>query len=223
MGWLHPLSPLAPITNPTAEFVVLVPCRTGSSHWIPASKETQRNGLHNSGVKQINYDRSELLRWVKYRKLTGFTNEDINRIKLLNLRQSFRGKKGNKRTKWDVNRGVHHELLCALPKEKIKYENSKLLTVATANCQSIYNKIEELLATMIEDNIDICVINETWFNDNDASKRKLEEVKAILKQAEYMILNINRPRRGGGVCIIYRQKFILSNWMVQYRMPCRWV
>ena len=100
------------------------------------------------------------------------------------------------------NRGVHHELLCALPKDEIKYENSKLLTVATANCQSIYNKMEELLATMIEDNIDICVINETWFNDNEASKRKLEEVKAILKQAEYMILNINRPRRGGGVGII---------------------
>ena len=57
---------------------------------------TQGNGLTNSGVKQINYDRSELLRWAKYRKLTGFTNEDINRIKLLNLRQSFRGKKGNK-------------------------------------------------------------------------------------------------------------------------------
>ena len=53
---------------------------------------TQGNGLPNSGVKQINYDRSELLRWAKYRKLTGFTNEDINRIKLLNLRQSFRGK-----------------------------------------------------------------------------------------------------------------------------------
>ena len=166
---------------------------------------SQGKGLPNSGVKQISYDRSELLRWAKYRKLTGFTNEDINRIKLLNLKQSFRGKKGNRRTKWDVNRGVHHELLCALPKEKINYDNSKLLTVATANCQSIYNKIEELLATMIEDKIDICVINETWFNDNEGSKRKLEEVKAILKQAEYMILNINRPRRGGGVGIIYRQ------------------
>ena len=57
---------------------------------------------------------------------------------------------------------------------------------------------------MIEDNNDICGIMETWFNDNEASKRKLEEVKAILKQAEYMILYINRPRRGGGVGIIYR-------------------
>ena len=141
----------------------------------------------------------------KYRKLTGYSNEDIKRIKLLNLRQSFRGKKGNKRAKWDVNRGVHHELLCTLPKEKIKYENSKLLTVATANCQSIHNKIEELLATMIEDKIDICVITKTWFNDSEASKRKLEEVKVILKQAEYIILNINRSGRGRGVGIIYRQ------------------
>ena len=46
-------------------------------------------------------------------------------------------------------------------KKKIKYEHSKLITVATANCQSIHNKIEELLATMIEDKIDICVITET--------------------------------------------------------------
>ena len=77
--------------------------------------------------------------------------------------------------------------------------------MATANCQSIYSKIEELLATMIEDKIDICVINETWFNESEASKRKLVEVKAILKQAGYIIQNIDRPTSGGGVGIIYRQ------------------
>ena len=54
---------------------------------------TQGNGLSNSEAKHINYDRSELLRWAKHMKLTGFSNEDIKRIKLLNLRQSFRGKK----------------------------------------------------------------------------------------------------------------------------------
>ena len=63
----------------------------------------------------------------------------------------------------------------------MQYENSKLLTVATANCQSIYNKIEELLATLIEDEVDICVVNETWFNEGEDSKRKLAEVKAIFK------------------------------------------
>ena len=36
-------------------------------------------------------------------------------------------------------------------------------------------------------------------------KMKLAEVKAILKQAGYIILNIDRPRRGGGVGIIHRQ------------------
>ena len=35
MGWLHPLSPLAPITNPMAGYVVQDLCKTGSSHWIP--------------------------------------------------------------------------------------------------------------------------------------------------------------------------------------------
>ena len=58
---------------------------------------------------------------------------------------------------------------------------------------------------MIEDKINICDINETWFNESEASKRKLVEVKAILKQAGYIILNIDRPTTGGGVGIIYRQ------------------
>ena len=60
---------------------------------------------------------------------------------------------------------------------------------------------------MIEDKIDICVINETWFNESEESKRKLVEVKAILKWTGYIILNIDRLRRGGVVGIIYRQNF----------------
>ena len=78
----------------------------------------------NSIVQAIKYDRSYLLSFAKYRKLSGFSNDDIKRIKLLGLKQSFRGKRGKKRTKWEFNKGVHHELLCAIPKEKIKYENT---------------------------------------------------------------------------------------------------
>ena len=74
----------------------------------------------------------------------------------------------------------------------------------------IYNKIEELLATMTEDKIDICAINETWFNESEDSKSKLAEIKAILKQTGYIILNTDRPRRGAGVGIIYRQNLQLK-------------
>ena len=35
--------------------------------------------------------------------------------------------------------------------------------------------------------------------------KDLAEVKAILKQAGYIIINTDRPRRGGEVGIIYRQ------------------
>ena len=63
---------------------------------------------------------------------------------------------------------------------------------------------------MIEDKIDFCAINKTWFNESEESKKKLVEVKTILKQAGYIILNIDRPRRGGGVCIIYRQNLQLT-------------
>ena len=37
------------------------------------------------------------------------------------------------------------------------------------------------------------------------NKRKLAEVKAILKEAGYIILNIDRPKRSGRVGFIYRQ------------------
>ena len=37
----------------------------------------------------------------------------------------------------------------------------------------MYNKIKELLATMIEDKIDVCAVNETWFNESEDSTRKL--------------------------------------------------
>ena len=39
----------------------------------------------NSIVQAIKYDRSYLLSWAKYQKLSGFSNDDIKRIKLLDL------------------------------------------------------------------------------------------------------------------------------------------
>ena len=59
----------------------------------------QDNGMKirqtfNSVVQPIKYDRSDLISWEKYMKLSGFSNEDIKNIKLINLKQSFRGKKG---------------------------------------------------------------------------------------------------------------------------------
>ena len=85
----------------------------------------QDNGMiirqsFNSIVQTIKYDRSDLLSWAKYRKLSGFSNEDTKRIKLLNLKQSFRSKRGKKRTKWEFNRGVHHELLMCHTKRENK-------------------------------------------------------------------------------------------------------
>ena len=50
---------------------------------------TQDNGTSNSVEQPIKYDRSELLSWAKYRKLSGFSHEDIKRIKLLELETIF--------------------------------------------------------------------------------------------------------------------------------------
>ena len=65
-------------------------------------------------------------------------------------------------------------------------------------------------AGLVEDRIDICAINETWFNESEDSKRRLAEVKAILKKAGYIILNTDRPRRGRGVGIICRQNLQIN-------------
>ena len=54
---------------------------------------------YNSIVQAIKYDRSYILSLAKYRKLSSFSNDDIKSIKVLDLKQSFRGKTGKKRTK----------------------------------------------------------------------------------------------------------------------------
>ena len=92
----------------------------GVRQYIAQDNEKATRHTFNSIVQTIKYDRSYLLSWAKYRKLSGSSNDDIKRIKLLDLKQSLRGKRGKKRKKWEFNGGVHHELLCAIPKEKIK-------------------------------------------------------------------------------------------------------
>ena len=59
--------------------------------------------------------------------------------------------------------------------------------------QSLCNKIYEVLSVLIDNNIEIAFICETWLSQDTST------VTAIIKQAGYQINHVYREKRGAGV------------------------
>ena len=58
----------------------------GFRHYTEQDNGKTMRQTSNSIVQAIKYDRSYLLSLAKYRKLSGFSNDDMKRIKLLDLK-----------------------------------------------------------------------------------------------------------------------------------------
>ena len=65
--------------------------------------------------------------------------------------------------------------------------------------QSLCNKIYEVLSVLIDNNIEIAFICETWLSQDTST------VTAIIKQAGYQINHVYREKRGAGVAIIWKK------------------
>ena len=67
------------------------------------------------------------------------------------------------------------------------------------NARSLNNKLDHLITLLLEENLQIAFITETWF------KTQQNISTAILKENGYLIYHFNRESRGGGgIAIIYR-------------------
>ena len=75
--------------------------------------------------------------------------------------------------------------------------------IATTNAQSIRNKDILLTQETATNNIDITLIIETWLNDTPQDTASLHQ--SDLLQAGYAISTHNRPTRGGGLALLYKQ------------------
>ena len=80
---------------------------------------------------------------------------------------------------------------------------TKHLDIVLINSQSIKNKDELITEYLINNNIDACILTETWLTNSDYDKIWLE--CSEIRQNGYKINNINRKdRKGGGLAIIYK-------------------
>ena len=91
-------------------------------------------------------------------------DKTIERIKELGLKRKFRGSRGgrNKPRPWSSNKGFHQHLLRTLPKCDITKWNDTPIKMLLINIQSMKGKIDALLHHITLNDIDICLITETW-------------------------------------------------------------
>ena len=82
---------------------------------------------------------------------------------------------------------------------EILIEDSKTLKALYLNARSCNNKTTEINDLIVEKNVDIIFISETWLKNNDSI------TISNLTPNGFSIINKNRQSRsGGGVAIIYR-------------------
>ena len=78
---------------------------------------------------------------------------------------------------------------------------TKQLNIVLINKQSIKNKDESIAEYLISNNIDACILMETWLTNSDNDKIWLE--CSEIRQKGYKIKNINgKDRKGGRLAII---------------------
>ena len=80
----------------------------------------------------------------------------------------------------------------------------KFITLATANTRSVKEKDQDLHQYLTENNIDICIVTETWLSDADADKLWLQTTDL---NNNYKFVPAHRSNgRGEGIGIIYKSQ-----------------
>ena len=77
------------------------------------------------------------------------------------------------------------------------------LNMLSFNCRSIRSKVPQILDYIIENNIDIALVQETWLRKVDAA------IVAQIKEYNFKIEQVRKPRIldiGGGVAMLFKSK-----------------
>ena len=74
--------------------------------------------------------------------------------------------------------------------------------IGTISAQSVRNKDNLLTQEIVTHNIDVTLITETWLNDTPQDTAWLHQ--SDLLQSGYTISTHNRPTRGGGLALLYK-------------------
>jgi len=83
--------------------------------------------------------------------------------------------------------------------------NSQNINIGLVNVRSVKNKDIWLKHQLIDEEIDICVITETWLNDSNAEWITSTELN---KDGFKMLNSFRRDgRRGGGISLVYKDNY----------------
>ena len=120
------------------------------------------------------------------------------------FRRKFRGKRaGRNKTKvYTGQPGLNTDNLLhvEIQSEQKRIPQSKHVSFALCNTQSIRNKDTVLLDHLSEHKLDLCITTETWLRDQDDAWLQCND----LVSNGYKILNINhQEKRGGGLALIH--------------------
>lgn len=146
----------------------------------------------------LTYSQSELYNIRKANtRLSPTAHDDLIRSGLFIERQpDYKPYKPTRRGK----RAGQRKLLRSRVKENI--------TIGLWNVRSVNNKATIVNETIVDKEISLCFINETWLRENDNNGKVLHD----LLPHNYQIVNIPRPvnKRGGGNALIYHQSIPVS-------------
>ena len=80
------------------------------------------------------------------------------------------------------------------------------LSGALINCRSVINKTQEIQRELIRNNLDLCILTETWIKEGDTI------TPTRLCPKGYKSLSISRQDKiGGGVAIVYKSELNISS------------
>ena len=78
------------------------------------------------------------------------------------------------------------------------------------NCRSVVSKTQEIQLELVNNNLDLCILTETWIKEHDMV------TPTRLCPSGYKSLSISRQNRvGGGIAIVYKNKLNVSIARVQ--------
>lgn len=187
-------------------------------HWGLKKPVAKANTCAAVVKPAIQYSRNALMNignTVKHRKsCKRLQLEVILKVRTLKLqrRRCKRGKRGGfeqrrRRMLAEQYRGVNRINLIEIQLEKDCHvkTRSKHLSIGLANMRSVKNKDLLLKDNLVEENIDMCVLTETWLNNND--QHWIESTE--LNKSGLKMDNSFREdgRKGGGVSLVYKDTY----------------
>ena len=166
---------------------------------------------HHPSARRITYSSHQLRALNHANQVRKQTAEKTSKIIPYNVIATLRKLRINKKPiRWRLHRSTSHKqnginrhnLQDTFISEDIIIKPSTQCKVGTINAQSIKNKDTFLAQEIKTNNLDLTLITETWLNDTPEDTAWSHQSDLI--QLGYAISRHNRPSRGGGIALLYK-------------------